>query len=54
MTVWRTPRLTGAQTLQRVLGCERAGLVEGPTFGVDATTLEADAALRGMNRRRSR
>lgn len=55
-TISRTRRLIDVETHQAVftwvlqaLGCE--GLIDGKTLGVDATTLEANAALRSIVRR---
>ncbi len=55
-TVSRTRRLIDVETHRRVFGwvlgrLSEAGLVSGKTLGVDATTLEANAALRSIVRR---
>jgi transposase len=55
-TISRTRRLIALETHQEVFGwvLERlaeAGLLKGQTIGVDATTLEANAALRSIVRR---
>ncbi len=55
-TISRTRRLIALETHQAVFGwvLERlaeAGLLKGQTIGVDATTLEANAALRSIVRR---
>src|SRR5712691_3469269 len=57
-TIWRTRRLIDLETHRAVftwvLQClSTAGLVKGKTIGVDATTLEANAALRSIVRRDS-
>lgn len=56
VTVSRTRRLIDAETHQRVFGwvleqLARAGLIRSKTIGVDATTLEANAAMRSIGRR---
>jgi len=55
-TISRTRRLIDLETHQAVFGwvvrvLARSGLVKGKTLGVDATTLEANAALRSIVRR---
>ena len=55
-TISRTRRLIALETHQEVFGwvlaqLADAGLVKGKTIGVDATTLEANAALRSIVRR---
>ena len=55
-TISRTRRLIDADTHEAVHGwvirmLARSGLVKGKTLGVDATTLEANAALRSIVRR---
>jgi len=55
-TISRTRRLIDLETHQAVFGwilerLSKAGLVNGKTVGVDATTLEANAALRSIVRR---
>jgi transposase len=55
-TISRTRRLIDLETLEAVftwmlLRVGDAGLVKGKTVGIDATTLEANAALRGIVRR---
>lgn len=55
-TISRTRRLIDAETHQEIFGwiLERlaeAGLVKGKTLGIDATTLEANAAMRSIVRR---
>lgn len=55
-TISRTRRLLDLETHRAVFtwilgGLARAGLVKGETVGVDATTLEANAALRSIVRR---
>ena len=55
-TISRTRRLIDVETHRRVFGwvlgrLAAAGLVPGKTLGVDATTLEANAALRSIVRR---
>lgn len=55
-TISRTRRLIDLETHQAVFGwvvrvLARAGLVKGKTLGIDATTLEANAALRSIVRR---
>ena len=57
-TVSRTRRLIDVETHEAVFGwvvgvLAKAGLVQGKTLGVDATTLEANAALRSIVRRDS-
>ena len=57
-TIWRTRRLIDLETHRAVftwvLQClSTAGLVKGKTIGVDATRLEANAALRRIVRRDS-
>jgi len=57
-TISRTRRLTDLETHRAVftwvLQClSTAGLVKGKTIGIDATTLEANAALRSIVRRDS-
>src|SRR5204862_2369371 len=57
-TISRTRRLIALETLRAVftwiLQClSTAGLVKGKTSGIDATTLEANAALRSIVRRDS-
>ena len=47
--LWRPPRQPGRQVRRRVLAT--AGLVKGTSIGIDATTLEANAALRSIVRR---
>ncbi len=56
VTISRTRRLLDAETHQAIFSwvLERlaaAGLLKGKTIGVDATTLEADAAMRSIVRR---
>jgi transposase len=56
VTLSRTRRLIDGETHQRVFGwvlrqLAAAGLIEGQTIGVDATTLEANAAMRSIVRR---
>ncbi len=56
VTVSRTRRRIDAATHERVFGwvleqLARAALVKGKTIGVDATTLEANAAMRSIVRR---
>jgi transposase len=55
-TISRTRRLIALETHQEVFGwvlarLAEAGLLKGHTIGVDATTLEANAALRSIVRR---
>jgi len=55
-TISRTRRLIDLETHQAVFGwfvrvLARSGLVKGKTLGIDATTLEANAALRSIVRR---
>ncbi|HOE13109.1 MAG TPA: transposase [bacterium] len=55
-TISRTRRLIDLETHQEVFGyvvgiLEKEGLIEGKTLGVDATTLEANAAMRSIVRR---
>ena len=55
-TISRTRRLMAVETHQEVFGwvlarLAEAGLLKGQTIGVDATTLEANAALRSIVRR---
>jgi len=55
-TLSRTRRLLAAETHQEVFSwvlqeLAKAGLVQGKTLGIDATTLEANAALRSIVRR---
>jgi transposase len=55
-TISRTRRLIAVETHQEVFGwvlraLARAGLVQGKTLGIDATTVEANAALRSIVRR---
>ena len=55
-TISRTRRLLDLETHQEVFGwvlrvLAEAGLLKGKTLGVDATTLEANAALRSIVRR---
>jgi transposase len=55
-TISRTRRLIALETHQEVFGwvlarLAEAGLLKGKTIGVDATTLEANAALRSIVRR---
>jgi len=55
-TISRTRRLIAVETHQEVFGwvlarLAEAGLLKGNTIGVDATTLEANAALRSIVRR---
>ncbi len=55
-TLSRTRRLIDFETLQEVFAwvvqvLAKAGLVRGKTLGIDATTLEANAALRSIIRR---
>ena len=55
-TISRTRRLIDVDTHQAVFGwvlaaLSKAGLVKGKTIGVDATTLEANAAMRSIVRR---
>lgn len=55
-TISRTRRLIAVETHQEVFGwvlarLAEAGLLKGKTIGVDATTLEANAALRSIVRR---
>ncbi len=55
-TLSRTRRLIDAETHQEVFSwvlqeLSKAGLVKGKTLGIDATTLEANAALRSIVRR---
>jgi transposase len=57
-TISRTRRLIALETHQAVFGwvlarLAEAGLLKGQTIGVDATTLEANAALRSIVRRDS-
>jgi transposase len=57
-TISRTRRLIDLETNRAVFtwvlqGLSTAGLVKGKTIGVDATTLEANAALRSIVRRDS-
>jgi transposase len=57
-TISRTRRLIALETHRAVFGwilqcLSTAGLVKGKTIGVDATTLEANAALRSIVRRDS-
>lgn len=56
VTVSRTRRLIDGETHQRIFAwvlaqLARAGLIQGKTIGVDATTLEANAAMRSIVRR---
>jgi hypothetical protein len=55
VTLSRTWRLIDAETHQQVLGWVlrqlAAGLIQGQTIGVNATTLEAHAAMRSIVRR---
>ena len=56
VTISRTRRLLDAETHQAVFAwvleqLARAGLLKGKTIGVDATTLEANAAMRSIVRR---
>ncbi|MEO9365071.1 MAG: transposase [Nitrososphaera sp.] len=56
VTLSRTRRRIDGETHQRVFGwvlrqLAAAGLIEGQTIGVDATTLEANAAMRSIVRR---
>lgn len=49
---WRLDADTHGQVFRLVLqGLRQAGLIKGQTIGVDATTLEANAALRSIVRR---
>ena len=49
---WRLDQATHEQVFQMVLqGLRQAGLAQGKTIGVDATTLEANAAMRSIVRR---
>jgi transposase len=49
---WRLDQATHEQVFQMVLqGLRQAGLAKGKTIGVDATTLEANAAMRSIVRR---
>jgi transposase len=52
-TISRTRRLIDLETHEAVFSwmLQRAGLVKGKTVGIDATTLEANAALRSIVRR---
>lgn len=55
-TISRTRRLIDVETHQAVFGwvvrvLTKSGLVKGKTLGIDATTLEANAALRSIVRR---
>ena len=61
-TLSRTRRLIDVETLEQVFGfvlrvvishcpLKGAGLLKGKTIGVDATTLEANAAMRSIVRR---
>jgi transposase len=57
-TISRTRRLIALETHRAVFGwilqcLSTAGLVKGKTIGIDATTLEANAALRSIVRRDS-
>jgi transposase len=55
VTLSRTRRLIDAETHQQVFGWVlrqlAAGLIQGKTIGVNATTLEAHAAMRSIVRR---
>ena len=56
MTISRTRRLMDEATHQEVFGwvlrqVARAGLLKGKTIGIDATTLEANAAMKSIVRR---
>ena len=58
-SVSRTRRLISLETHQEVFGwvlkvLSEEGLLEGKTIGIDATTLEANAALRSIVRRESK
>lgn len=49
---WRLDQATHEQVFQMVLqGLRQADLAKGKTIGVDATTLEANAAMRSIVRR---
>ncbi|MFN9264462.1 MAG: hypothetical protein ACK6DY_13345, partial [Acidobacteriota bacterium] len=55
-TLSRTRRLIDVETLEQVFGfalhvIAARGLLKGKTIGVDATTLEANAAMRSIVRR---
>jgi transposase len=55
-TISRTRRLIDLETHQAIFGwvlgvLDRAGLIRGKTIGVDATTLEANAAMKSIVRR---
>ena len=55
-TIWRTRRLIDVETHREVFTwvlqlLAKEGLLKGGTIGVDATTLEANAALRSIVRR---
>jgi transposase len=56
VTISRTRRLMDEATYQEVFGwvlrqVTRAGLLRGKTIGIDATTLEANAAMKSIVRR---
>jgi transposase len=56
VTISRTRRLLDEATHQEVFGwvlrqVTRAGLLQGKTIGIDATTLEANAAMKSIVRR---
>ena len=56
VTISRTRRLIDEETHQQVFGwvlrqVARAGLLKGKTIGIDATTLEANAAMKSIVRR---
>lgn len=56
VTISRTRRLIDAETHQRIFSfvleqLARGGLIKGKTIGVDATTLEANAAMKSIVRR---
>ncbi len=58
VTISRTRRLMDEATHQEVFGwvlrqVARAGLLKGKTIGIDATTLEANAAMKSIVRRDS-
>ena len=57
-TISRTRRLVGIETHEAFFGwvlriLAKEGLIKGKTLGIDATTLEANAAMRGIVRRDS-
>src|SRR5437867_11544141 len=56
VTISRTRRLLDEATQQEIFGwvsrqVTRAGLLKGKTIGIDATTLEANAAMKSIVRR---